>query len=185
VVNGWQVSTVYTGGNGAPYDVAYAYAVDGANVNLTGSPNYQGRIKVVGNPGSGCSGNPYAEFDVTAFQGPTYGSTGNESGSSLLTGCFNNTVDLAIRRSFRLFSERRRFDFRLDAFNIFNTVVINAYQTTMQLNSPANPKGITNSQFNADGSLNAARLTPQNAGFGAATGAQPMRSLQAQFRFTF
>jgi len=184
VVNGWQISTVYTGGNGAPYDVTYAYAVDGANVNLTGSPNYMARIKVVGNPGSGCSSNPYAEFNVAAFQGPTYGSTGNESGSSLLTGCFNNTVDLAIRRSFRLFSERRRFDFRLDAFNIFNTVVINAYQT-MQLNSPANPKGITNSQFNADGSLNAARLTPQNAGFGAATGAQPMRSLQAQFRFIF
>ena len=185
VVNGWQVSTVYTGGNGLPYDVTYAYAVNGANVNLTGSPNYQARIKAVGNPGSGCSSNPYAEFNAAAFQGPTYGSIGNESGSSLLSGCFNNTVDLAILRNFRLFSETRRFSFRLDAFNLFNKVVINTYQTTMQLNSPATPTAILNNQFNGDGSLNTARLTPQNAGFGAATGAQPMRTLQAQIRFTF
>ena len=107
------------------------------------------------------------------------------SGSALRSYCFNNTVDLAILRSFRLFSEQRRFSFRLDAFNVFNKVVINGANTTMQLASPSSPTTITNNQFNADGSLNQARLTPATAGFGAATAAQPMRTIQAQIRFTF
>jgi hypothetical protein len=42
-----------------------------------------------------------------------------------------------------------------------------------------------NSQLNVDGSLNTARLTPRNAGFGAATGAQNMRNFQAMVRFHF
>ena len=44
---------------------------------------------------------------------------------------------------------------------------------------------VQNPQYHADGSLNPARLTPRNAGFGAATGAQNMRNLQAQIRFQF
>jgi hypothetical protein len=165
--------------------VTYNYASNGANVNLTGSPQYYARINVGRNAGSGCSGNPYAQINANAFSGPTYNSIGNESGSSLFNYCFNNTTDVAIQRSFRLFSEQRRFSFRVDAFNVFNTVVINAVNTTMQLASPAAPSAITNNQFNADGSLNTARLTPQNAGFGAATGAQARRTIQAQVRFTF
>jgi hypothetical protein len=185
VLNGWQLSVVYTGGTGAPYDVTYSYASNGGNVNLTGSPDYTARIKLVGNPGSGCSSNPYAQFNVNAFAGPTYNSVGNESGSSLLHQCFNNTTDLAILRSFKLFSEQRRFSFRLQAFNVFNTVVINGVNTTMQLASPASPSAITNNQYNSDGSLNTARLTPATSGFGAATSAQNMRSVEAQLRFTF
>ncbi len=184
-VNGWQLSAVYTGGTGAPYDVTYNYASNGGNVNLTGSPQYFARIKVGSNAGSGCSGNQYAQINAQAFSGPTYNSIGNESGSALFNYCFNNTTDLAIQRSFRLFSEQRRFSFRMDAFNVFNKVVINAINTTMQLASPAAPTAITNNQFNADGSLNTARLTPLNAGFGAATGALPLRTIQAQVRFTF
>ena len=37
----------------------------------------------------------------------------------------------------------------------------------------------------ADGSINSARLTPNTAGAGAVTTAQPMRSMQMQIRFTF
>lgn len=185
VVNGWQLSAVYTGGSGAPYDVRYNYAADGANVNLTGSPQYFARINAGPNAGSGCSGNQYAQINAGAFGGPTYNSVGNESGSSLFHYCFMNITDLAIQRSFRLFSEQRRFSFRVDAFNVFNTAVINAVNTTMQLASPAAPNTITNNQYNADGSLNPSRLTPLNAGFGAATGALPRRTLQVQIRFTF
>ncbi len=185
VVNGWQLSVVYTGGTGAPYDVTYTYASNGSNVNLTGSPEYFARVKVGSNAGSGCGSSQYAQLNASAFSGPTYNSTGNESGSSLFHYCFNNTTDLAIQRSFRVFSEQRRFSFRLDAFNVFNTVVLNAANTTMQLASPAAPTAITNNQFLASGALNTARITAVNAGFGAATGAQPMRTLQAQIRFVF
>ena len=44
---------------------------------------------------------------------------------------------------------------------------------------------LVNNQYNADGSLNQSRLTPRNAGFGAATGAQALRNLQLQVRFQF
>src|SRR5262245_15127382 len=43
---------------------------------------------------------------------------------------------------------------------------------------------LPNARYNADGSLNQTRLQPRNAGFGAATGAQNMRNLQPQLRFT-
>ena len=54
----------------------------------------------------------------------------------------------------------------------------------MQLNSPTD-QTVRNSQYLANGELDPARLTPRNAGFGAVTGAQAMRSLQLQIRFGF
>jgi hypothetical protein len=79
----------------------------------------------------------------------------------------------------------RQLQFRVDLFNVFNSVVINARQTTINYNNPAAGTTITNNQFNADGSLNPSRLTPATAGAGAATAAQAMRAVQMQLRFTF
>ena len=64
-------------------------------------------------------------------------------------------------------------------------VVYNGRSTGIQYNSPADPTTIRNNQFNADGSLNTARLLPNTAGAGAVTGAQAMRSMQMQVRFIF
>ena len=69
-------------------------------------------------------------------------------------------------------------------FNAFNTVIINARQTQVQYNAPDN-QTLRNSQFLADGSVDPGRLKPNNAGFGAATGALPMRTLQLTMRFQF
>jgi hypothetical protein len=44
---------------------------------------------------------------------------------------------------------------------------------------------LQNNQFNADGTLNQSRLTPRNAGFGAATGAAGLRTIQLQLRLQF
>jgi hypothetical protein len=44
---------------------------------------------------------------------------------------------------------------------------------------------VRNSQTLPDGSLDPNRLTPRNAGFGAANGAFPLRSMQIQVRFSF
>jgi hypothetical protein len=183
-VNGWQLSGVFTGGSGAPYDATYTYQSGGANVNLTGSPNYTARIKVIGDPGKGCSDNQYAQFDVNAFQGPGYFSNGAESGSNLLTGCPDHTLDLALQRNIEL-GKRRQLQLRLDAFNALNTVVYNARSTAIQYSSPADPNTVRNFQYNPDGSLNTARLRPNQAGAGAVTGAQAMRTLQLQIRFVF
>jgi len=184
-VNGWQLSTVYTGGSGAQYDVGFSYTSNGANVNLTGSPQYVARIKIASNPGSGCSGNLYQEFNTSAFTGPTYGSVGNESGNEQFTACWDNNWDLALQRSFNVLSEKRKLNIRFDAFNVFNLTSITGISSTMTLASPAAPSTPTNNQFLANGALNTARITPQNAGFGAATAAQAMRTLQLTARFTF
>ncbi len=184
VANDWQVSGIVTAGSGAPYDATFAYQTAGASVNLTGSPNYRARIRTVGDIGSGCSSDQYAQFNASAFAGPTYNSIGDESGANLLNGCWDHTTDLSIARNVRV-GGSRQLQFRVDLFNVFNSVVINARQTTINYNNPAAATTITNNQFNADGSLNPSRLTPATAGAGAATAAQAMRAVQMQLRFTF
>jgi hypothetical protein len=184
LASGWQLSGVFTGDSGAPYDATFSYQRDGSNTNLTGSPNYTARIKMVGDPGSGCSSNQYQQFDPSAFQGPAYGSTGNESGANLLTGCSDHTLDLTIARTIAL-GGSRTIQIRLDAFNVTNALVYNGRSTAIQYNSPADPTTIRNFQYNPDGSINTARLTPKAAGAGAATGAQSLRTMQLQVRFGF
>ena len=100
-----------------------------------------------------------------------------------MVGCPDKTLDLSIQRNIRI-GGAREFQIRADVFNALNTVVFNARQTQLQLTSPTDPT-VVNPQFNADGTLNQARLQPRNAGFGAVTGAQAMRNIQLQFRFSF
>jgi hypothetical protein len=183
IANDWQLAGVFTGGSAAPYDATFTYNANGSNVNLTGSPNYAARIRLVGDPGSGCSSNQYAQFNTAAFAGPQTGSLGLESGRNLLRGCADHTTDLSISRNIRL-GGARLVQFRLDMYNAFNTVIYNGRVTALQLNSPTD-QTVRNPQFNADGSPVATRLRPQDAGFGAVTGAQGMRTMQAQIRFQF
>ena len=63
-------------------------------------------------------------------------------------------------------------------------MILNTFQSQLQLTSPTN-QTVLNPQYNADGTLNQARLLPQNAGFGAATAAQAPRTVQVQLRFQF
>jgi hypothetical protein len=202
LLNDWQLSAVLTAGSAnqplAPqvnnqtngrYDLTYTYQNNGQNVNLTGTPDYAGadgrtaRIVYVGDPGSGCSSNQYAQFNTAAVTGPQYNSVGMESGRFLLGGCPDHTVDLAIARNVRL-GGNRNLQFRLDIFNAFNVVVINDRERNVIFRSPTDLT-VVNSQYLQDGSLDPARLTPRTAGFGAATGAQPMRNLQLQIRYSF
>jgi hypothetical protein len=204
LLNDWQLSGVFTGGsayqpgatqaNGAAqgnpanasngrYDITYTYQNNGANVNLTGSPDYAAKIVYVGDPGTGCSDNQYAQFNAAAVKGPTYNSVGLESGRFLLGGCMNKTIDMAIGKNIRL-GGVKTLQFRLDVYNFFNTVVINDRVTNVIYRSPTD-QTIVNSQYLPDGTLDPARLQPKNAGFGAAIGAQPMRNLQLSIRFAF
>jgi hypothetical protein len=200
IVNDWQLSGILTAGTGAPYSVGFSYAggavgnapggtnANGTgNQNLTGSPSYAPRILMTGDPGSGCADNQYAQFNTAAFTVPSASasnpSLGLESGQNYMHGCFDKTVDLALARNFRL-GGNRNVQFRIEAFNAFNTVVYNGRNTTLQVTSPVNLTP-SNPQYDASGNLVQTRLTPQNAGFGAANGAQNMRSMQMQIRFQF
>ena len=152
-------------------------------MNITGSPNYGGRLILNGDLGSGCSGNQYAQFNTAAVAGPPVGSVGLESGQNYLSGCFENFMDLAIARNFRL-GGNRLIQLRLEMFNAFNTVVYSNRNTTVNIQSPTD-QTVTNPQYNPDGSLVATRIRPTDAGFGAATAAFGLRSMQAQIRFQF
>jgi hypothetical protein len=183
LVNDWQLSTIFTGGSGGRYDLGYTYNAAGGAVNLTGSPDYNARLNINGDLGSGCSDNQYAQFTASAVSGPTYNSVGLESGRNYLIGCADKSVDLSLSRNIRL-GGGRQATVRVDAFNAFNTVVINGRNTTVQYNSPTD-QTLRNSQFLADGSVDQNRLKPNNAGFGAATGAQAMRTVRLTVRFAF
>jgi hypothetical protein len=183
LANDWQISPILTAGSGATYDISYQYQNGGSSVNLTGSPNYAARIRIVGDTGSGCSGNQYAQFNVAAFAGPVSESTGLESGRNYMIGCPDKNLDLAIVRAIRL-GGSKRIELRADIFNALNTVLFAGRQTQLQLNSPTDPT-VRNPQFLAGGSLNPDRVLPRNAGFGAVSSAQAMRSAQLQFRFQF
>ena len=165
------------------YDLTYSYQTNGGNVNLTGSPDYAARIAFIGDPGSGCSDDQYAQFNTKAVTGPTYGSVGLESGRFLLGGCPDHTVDLSLSKHVRL-GGNRTLQFRLDVFNAFNFVIINDRNRNVNFQSPTDLT-ILNSQTLPNGQNDPARLTPRTAGFGAATGAQPLRNMQLQIRLGF
>jgi hypothetical protein len=183
VVNDWRLAGVVTAGSGNQYSVGFTYANGGSSVNLTGSPTYPAKVNITGDPGSGCNDNQYAQFNTSAFSGPTYPSLGMESGRNYLTGCPDDTWDIAISRNIRL-GRARAIELRLEAFNAFNKVVYSGRVTNMQLTSPTN-QTLTNNQYLADGSINPNRVKPNQAGFGAVSSAQAMRSMQAQVRFQF
>jgi hypothetical protein len=170
VLNDWQVSGVFTGQSGNPYDLGFSYQNNGGNVNLTGSPDYGARIVYVGNPGSGCASNQYAQFNVASVTGPQYNSIGLESGRNILRGCFIKQTDMALAKNIRL-PGQKNFQFRMDVYNLFNTYNITARQSTVTYVSPTNLT-VVNNQYNADGTVNSSRLTPRTAGFGAASNAQ-------------
>jgi hypothetical protein len=183
VLNDWQLSGVLTAGSGGHYDLGYSYQSNGANKNLTGSPDYGARIKFIGDPGKGCSSNQYAQFNTAAVVGPGYFSDGLESGRNIMQGCADHTVDLAIARNIRL-GGGRQVQLRLDAFNAFDTVIFSGRQGQIQYVSPTNLT-LRNSQTLADGSVDPNRLKPSSAGFGAVNGAQTLRTLQLTARFSF
>jgi hypothetical protein len=183
VLNNWQLSGIVSVDSGTPYSVDFSYQSGGGSVNLTGSPDYPAKIRLVGDPGGGCSSNQHRQFNTDAFSGPVSPSLGLESGRNYLVGCGDRTVDLAIARNFKL-GGNRQAQIRLEAFNAFDTVIYSSRVTGVQYNSPTD-QTVRNPQYNADGTLVSTRLTPANAGFGAVNGAQALRSLQLQLRFAF
>ena len=152
-------------------------------MNLTGSPDYGARIRIVGDTGSGCSSNQYAQFNTAAFAGPTYNSNGMESGQNYMNACGTSIWDLALARNIRL-GGTRNFQIRVEVYNALNSAYFTGRHTTVTLNNPTD-KVVQNPQYNADGSLVSGRMKPNNAGFGGVTGATAPLTSQLQIRFGF
>ena len=184
VVNDWQLSGIWTGATGTPYTVGFSYQNGGSSVNLTGSPDYGARIRIVGDPGAGCSSDPYRQFNTSAFQGPLTNSVGLESGNDYLNNCFTSIFDLAIARNINL-GATRKLQLRVEMFNAPNSAIITGRNATMNLSDPSNPANATNLPFDSAGNLIPARSLPRGAGFGVANNYQTPRSVQLQIRFSF
>jgi hypothetical protein len=183
IVNDWQLSGVWSAETGTGYSIGYSYQNNGNSVNLTGSPDYGSRIKIIGDPGSGCSDNQYAQFNTAAFAGPTYNSNGMESGRNYMHGCGRSIWDLSLARNIRM-GGRRSLQFRAEVYNAFNSAFITGRSTSVTYNNPVN-QVIQNPQYNADGTLVQSRLKPNSPGFGAANGWTNPMTMQLQIRFSF
>ena len=166
VLNDWQLSGIWTGSTGSTYTVSANYSSGGTSTNLTGSPNYGARVRIVGDPGIGCNGNDvYRQFNTAAFQGPLVGSVGLESGNSYLRGCMSSVLDLSLARSIRL-GGGRVIQLRADFFNAPNEGRITGRNTTMNLSNPTDPVTITNLPFDPiTGEVLPNRVRPNQAGF--------------------
>jgi hypothetical protein len=184
ILNDWQFSGIWTGATGSPYAIGFSYQSGGSSVNLTGSPDYAARIRVVDDPGSGCSDDVYRQFNTAAFHGPLTGSVGLESGNAYMTGCFSSVLDLSIARNIRL-GGTRQIQLRVDMFNAPDAAIITGRNATVSLSSPSDPVTPQNLPFDSNGNLIVARSLPRGAGFGVANAYQAPRTVQAQIRFSF
>ncbi len=186
ITNDWQVSGVWTGTTGAAYTVGVSYqggATGNGNQNITGSPTYGGRVRIVGDTGSGCGSDPLRQFTAAGFAGPQVGSVGLESGADYLRGCFQSAFDMALARTIRIRGEKQ-LQIRLDVFNALNQAIVTNRNTTASLISPLDGT-MANLPYDAAGATVASRSLPKNAGFGVASAYQAPRTLQAQIRFSF
>lgn len=184
LVSDWTIAGILSAASGTAYIVTPSYTSNGANVNLTGSPDFAARVVVAGDPGEGCSSDPLKQFNTAAFSGPQPGSDGLESGNSYLRGCFISQMDMSLSRRIRL-PRGVSAEFRLDAFNLFNQAGITNRNTTMTMANPTSATTITNLPFDTGGNVVASRSLPRGAGFGVATAYQAPRTMQMQLRFSF
>jgi hypothetical protein len=174
--NGWQLSGNYRWMSGAPYGVGFSISGIGA-ANLTGS-DQNARIVLKGDPGKGYSGDPYQQFDTTAFSAPGVGSNGLESPRVYMNLPPINNLDLSLSKSFP-FGGKRRLEVRLDAFNALNHTQFSSVNTTANFSGLSDPTTIINLPYNSAGVL-----TNLN-GFGTVSGVRNPRQLQLMTRFTF
>ena len=184
VANDWQLAGIWTAATGSAYAVGYSYNNGGGNVNLTGSPDYGGRVRIVGDTGKGCSSDVLRQFNAAAFQGPLPGSVGLESGNNYLKGCFQSAFDTSLQRTINL-GGGRALQLRADAFNLFNEARITGRNTTIAFTNPNDPVTATNLPYDASGNVVAARSLPRGAGFGVANAYQTPRQIQLQVRLRF
>ena len=152
-LGGWSLAGINTAISGQPINFTYSPSTAGsiAGSNLPMRPN------LIGNPFLPASQRtPQAYFNLAAFAVPDlsqpFGSAGRNIGRS--DGIY--TLDLAIDKSFAVFSEARRLQFRAEAFNVLNK---------------------TNFQ--------AAASNISNSTFGTITKAFPARQIQLALKYTF
>jgi hypothetical protein len=118
ILGDWNLSGIFQAQSGAPFDVRASAGVDLAGV---GAGSGQQFYNVVGDPMSGradWNGTQAVWFNRSAFAAPAAGTFGVQAQNTLRQPGFWD-LNAALRKSFRTFGGQR-FEYRLEAFNVFN-----------------------------------------------------------------
>src|SRR6185437_6593857 len=116
IIGGWQVNTVAQAHSGLPYSIS----VEGDIAN-TGNSGYE-RANLVGDPN--LSNKSAVEwFNTAAFAIPATYTFGN-SGRNIMRGPASWNLDASMFRKFPLPWEGMALEFRAEAFNLPNTVIL-------------------------------------------------------------
>ncbi len=188
VTNGWQYSGIMSAGTGSPFTPGFSISgISSQNItgNVVANATSEGaRIGYV----RGCnpytnSSNPWNRLNSACFFAPQPGSIGLESGLDWLYQPGYIEFDMSLQKQFSI-REKLHFQFRVDAFNIFNHPNFVALNTTVNFTgSYPNGETVANNPYNAAG-----QLVNQN-GFGAvAASSSPAanpRILQTVIRIQF
>jgi hypothetical protein len=176
LANEWQISGIYRWTSGRPYGIGWSIPGIGSN-NLTGGTDVTPRVVLTCDPGSGSSGDPYKQIDISCFAPPQVNSKGDESARFFLHAPPINNLDMSISKSFSM-KKGIRLEVRLDAFNALNHTQFTGVNSTVNFASLTNPT-ITNPVYDANGNF------VRNNGFGSISGVAPPRTLQLVTRLTF
>lgn len=123
VAGGWAINGIVQETSGQPYTVVAGG--DPENIGCC----LQERMNIVGNPNSGAH-TQAKWFNPSAFAVPTGYTYGTEKVNPFVSQHYND-VDMSLFRQFHLGSgEDRYFEFRAEAFNLFNNVVFGVPDTT-------------------------------------------------------
>jgi len=115
VIGGWQLGGIYTAHTGFPLTIKYNQDTSG-----TGQRSY--RVNVVGAPHDLQQIGPGNEWlDISAYAAPPKGTYGN-IGVGTDRGPGMSRFDLSLSKQFH-FTERRFFELRAEAFNLFNSPI--------------------------------------------------------------
>ncbi|MEO7146168.1 MAG: hypothetical protein ABI165_21955, partial [Bryobacteraceae bacterium] len=133
----WQVNTITTARSGTPYSITVS-----GDIPNTGNPSTHETANLVGDP-SLSNPSRQAWFNKAAFQIPavyTFGSLGRDTFRS---DPFWD-IDFSVFRQFPIM-EKRRLEFRAEAFNIMNNVVYGVPVTSMTASNFGQVTGLGNS----------------------------------------
>jgi hypothetical protein len=140
LAGGWSLNGILQLHSGNPYSVTTTTAI------LNNGGYNSERADLVGDPNSGSIHTPAEWFNTAAYANPAPYTYGNSKPNSLVTDWGRN-LDLSLFRQFHIgLGERRYFEFRAEAFNVFNNVVFgypdsnlsdtNYGKVTGQMNGP-------------------------------------------------
>ena len=161
LTNGWQLSGVSAITTGAPFTPTFT-------ISGVSSQNITGNV-VAGNPAPGAAGyvyegarigyvsgcdpythssDPWRRLNSACFFAPSPGSNGLESGVNWLYAPGVVNFDMALQKQFTV-KERLRFQFRFDAFNVFNHANFPLLNTTLNFGGAyPNNLSVTNNPYN-------------------------------------